>query len=410
MYSDFLTRTSNALASVGAIPLLSPDQIPASPDGLIGWDQILLADVPGQSTLFAFTRAPAALTVLQERVDALTGRLATMNFFRGQPINLLFIVASDNAADERTRRAMAKVVPAAYYAGLRPSVWVADLDSHGFIRGTRGGAIPGADALEEAIRSPVSVGGLDVIQAGVVRDRQTERSRAFYELMQGRQPIVTYGLVLVNVVVYLVELANGGPDNGNTLINMGALVPRLVLDGQWWRLFTVMFLHASIAHILFNMVSLVVVGTITERLYGSRRFLAIYLGAGLLGGVASLLHGMATNDLNTPAVGASGAIFGIVGALLTLRFQGSEVIPAYLRNRISSSMVPIVVLNLLLGVATAHIDNFAHLGGLVGGAALSFVFPLTKTVSGLATVSDAHLSIPTSAQTDEVRDRYKIEP
>jgi len=87
-----------------------------------------------------------------------------------------------------------------------------------------------------------------------------------------------------------------------------------------------------------------------------------------------------SNDLNTPAVGASGAIFGIVGALLTLRFQASEIIPVYVRSRISSSMVPIVVLNLLLGAVTQHVDNSAHLCGLIGGAALSFVFPLTRSL------------------------------
>lgn len=371
---------------------------------------MLLADIPGQSTLFAFTRAPDAPSLMQRRVDELTRRLAGMNFFRGQPLNIVYLAVSDVGLDDRTARTLSRVVPEAYYAGLRPSTWVVDLGRQRLIRGSRVSGIPGSEALQAAVAGGETTAALDRDTAGSLRNQQTDRTRAFYELMQGRQPLVTYALVAINVAVYGVVQAHGGPDNGNTLIDFGALVPNLVIHGQWWRLFTVMFLHASIPHILFNMISLVVVGAITERLYGSFRFLAIYLGAGLLGGLASLVHGMLTNDLNTPAVGASGAIFGIVGALLTLRFQRSDIIPVYLRNRISSSMVPIVVLNLLLGLSTQHIDNFAHLGGLVGGALLSFVFPVTRTIRGFATVSDAHLAIPAGSHPDEPESHYKIEP
>jgi membrane associated rhomboid family serine protease len=376
-YLQFLTRAAVGLAPVGAVPLIAPGQPAADPLGLAGWDQILLADNPGQPTVYAFARATQPV-VLQERLDALCRRLAALGFFQ-RPITLVAVAVLDGGDPPGLARRLGGIVPSAFYTGLRPVAWVVDLAS-GTTRKGGGRSFPGAEALEAAAHQSGAASEFDFGEAGRIRGRQVARAQAFYQLMQGRQPVVTYGLVAVNVLVYLVLVLNGGPENGDTLIRFGALVPNLVLGGQWWRLVTVMFLHASVAHILFNMISLVVVGTIAERLYGSPRFLAIYLGSGLIGGLASLVHGLLSNDLNTPAVGASGAIFGIVGALLTLRFQASEIIPVYVRSRIASSMVPIVVLNLLLGAVTQHVDNSAHLGGLIGGAALSFVFPLTRSL------------------------------
>jgi rhomboid protease GluP len=84
--------------------------------------------------------------------------------------------------------------------------------------------------------------------------------------------------------------------------------------------------------------------------------------------------------MSTPHVGASGAIFGIAGALMTLRFQRSDVIPLSVRQRISSSMLMLVVINLIVLAFTPNIDNAAHIGGLAGGMALSFVFPLVRSL------------------------------
>ena len=79
-----------------------------------------------------------------------------------------------------------------------------------------------------------------------------QRMQAFYTLMQGRQPIVTYGLIALNVAIYLLLYTRGGPSNENALRDMGALSPILIEHGQWWRLFTSIFLHASVAHILLS--------------------------------------------------------------------------------------------------------------------------------------------------------------
>jgi membrane associated rhomboid family serine protease len=378
-----LGRAAVGLASVGGVPLLSPGQQHLSSLVLEEWDQILLADNPGQTTLYAFTRADAARTALQKRLDELCKALALRGFFQ-RPMTLVAVAVAESRNSAEPAK-LAHVLPSAFYTGVRPVTWVVDLSS-GAVHKSANRSFLGAEALEAAARESGPATDLDVGEAGRIRSYQVARSQAFYQLMQGRQPVVTYGLTAINVAVYLVLVLNGGrPDpSSQVLIRFGALVPQRVLDGEWWRLVTVMFLHASIAHIAFNMISLVVVGTIAEKLYGSPRFLAIYLGSGLIGGLASLVHGIMSNDLNTPGVGASGAIFGIVGALLTLRFQRSEIIPEYVRSRISSQMVLIVVLNLVLGAATPHVDNSAHLGGLVGGAALSFLFPLTRSLEPTA--------------------------
>ncbi len=107
----------------------------------------------------------------------------------------------------------------------------------------------------------------------------------------------------------------------------------------------------------------------------------IYLGEGLIGGLAIYGYAVSTGHLDILGVGASGAIFGVAGALVTVRFQSSEVIPRYVRERVSTSMVPMVVISLGMSYLIPHVDNSAHLGGLAGGMTLSFILPLTRRVS-----------------------------
>jgi rhomboid protease GluP len=149
-----------------------------------------------------------------------------------------------------------------------------------------------------------------------------------------------------------------------------------------------MFLHANLTHLAVNMISLMYLGLIAERLYGSAKFTVIYMGAGLAGNVASVLYNSSTQihvgplavtggDPGALAVGASGAIFGIAGALFTLRYQRSELIPRAIRTRVSSSILMMVVINFVVLHFVPQVDNSAHLGGLVGGAILSLVLPIS---------------------------------
>jgi rhomboid protease GluP len=355
------------------------------PDWLAPWDEILVSETPGAAALSAFTTGDRSdARTLQERVDSLAAGLADLGVFRGSPIALNVIVTFVDSPPPDLRKAASHLVPRAYFPGLRPRSYAVDLATNA-VAGGRGTAL--RTVLEHALLT-----GWNTPDAADVEQRHRAhkaRTSQFYELMRGRQPVVTYSLVIVNVVIFVLMLwssggnafstvLHGGPVADGTVRDWGAQSPLLIEHGQWWRLFSEMFLHASLTHIVFNMASLLAVGTLAERLYGSTKFLAIYLGAGLIGSVASFSYAVAQGNLGLLGVGASGAIFGVAGALLTVRFQQTDVIPLALRRRISSSMAPLVVVSLFLAAVTPYVDNSAHLGGLIGGMALSFAFPLMK--------------------------------
>jgi rhomboid protease GluP len=299
-------------------------------------------------------------------------------------MRLVTVAAFQEGLDQASGRSISRLAPSTYYSGLKPSTWAVDLSSGrvytpGLLRSP-----DGSDIIRQAAGVAAGAKLPPPAEVEEARQRQSERLGAFFSLVQGRRPLVTYTLISLNVLIFILLYLNGGAGGGESesvLVNNGALVPRLVEDGQWWRLFTVMFLHASVQHILFNMTSLLAVGTLAERFYGSARFLAIYLGSGLIGALVSVVYFTLIGQPDAVGVGASGAIFGVAGALVTLRFQRSEVIPQRLRERVTSSMVPLVLISLPLSYLLApNVDNSAHVGGLLGGMLLSIIFPVTRSV------------------------------
>lgn len=146
------------------------------------------------------------------------------------------------------------------------------------------------------------------------------------------------------------------------LVEWGSNYGRLTLKGEWWRLFTSMFLHGSIWHIGFNMLALWQVGQVTERIFGSARFAALYVLAGLSGSLASVLWNPHVNS-----VGASGAIFGIIGGLLAFLGRKDSGVPPTVVADLRGSMIPFLLFSLWMGFIYPHTDNAAHIGGLVGG-------------------------------------------
>ena len=175
---------------------------------------------------------------------------------------------------------------------------------------------------------------------------------------------MTWLIIAINVIVWLLMELNGGSENSDTLIAFGAKVNELIDQGQVWRLLTAMFLHIGIIHLTVNQYSLYAVGTLLERFMGATRFAILYVLAGLCGSLASYWF-----SPNAISAGASGAIFGLLGALgifflLHRRLFG----PA--GNRMLANIVAVAAINLVLGASFAGIDNFAHVGGLLGGVAL----------------------------------------
>ena len=179
------------------------------------------------------------------------------------------------------------------------------------------------------------------------------------------RPIVTYILLAAIGVVFVAETLAGGSTSVEVLVRMGAKVTPLIAAGQYWRLFTSMFLHIGILHLLFNAYALFAIGTDLERLFGPWRFLTIYLLAGLFGSLASYAF-----SLNL-AAGASGAIFGVIGALAAFFALHRERLGSWGRARLGN-IAFLIVLNLIWGFTQRGIDNFAHLGGLLSGAALGW--------------------------------------
>ncbi len=178
---------------------------------------------------------------------------------------------------------------------------------------------------------------------------------------EGTGALVTKIMIGINVAVYALNLAQGsslGRTSGR-LFEEGALVILSpwggVGDGEWWRLITAAFLHGSVIHIAMNMFVLYMIGAPIEQAIGRGRFLALYLISGLSGSAGALLL-----DPNAITVGASGAIFGILGAALILERQRTYVL--------GGSALSLLVINLVFTFAIPNISIGGHLGGLAGGA------------------------------------------
>ena len=204
-----------------------------------------------------------------------------------------------------------------------------------------------------------------------------------------RSPFVMWALLAVNIVVWWVVSPPGGSASTEALLDFGAMFGPLIAEGEYWRLFTAIFLHVSPAHLILNGIALFVFGRLVERAYGHLRFLIIYILAGLAGSVASYM-------LNSIAVGAgaSGAIFGVLGALAAYVMVQRDLL-----GRMGQVLLAVVLImaamQLYYGLITPDIDNWAHAGGLVGGFAIGLGLapryrPTRSPADGDATLVDSN--------------------
>ena len=170
------------------------------------------------------------------------------------------------------------------------------------------------------------------------------------------EPVVTYALIAIDVVIYLVTVAQGAGINqpGGSLFGKWALYGPLVAQGDWWRLITAAFLHGSVIHIGLNMLALAWLGAPVERYIGSVRYLGLYIVSGLAGSAGALV---ATPTSVT--VGASGAVFGILGALLIIEYQQT--------GSVTGQAFTLILINLAFSFTVAGISIGGHIGGLIGG-------------------------------------------
>lgn len=192
---------------------------------------------------------------------------------------------------------------------------------------------------------------------------------SFQKTFQYGRPILTYLFLGINLLLYLLLEAKGSSTDIDTLILFGAKFIPNIIAGDYWRFITPMFLHIGWVHLFFNCLALFFLGRIVEGIYGSFRFFWIYLIAGIVGTVASFAF---TPQLSA---GASGAIFGLFGALLFFGWKNKNL---FFRT-LGSDVIVILFINLSIGFIFPMIDNFGHIGGLIGGFLISIILGLPFT-------------------------------
>lgn len=198
-----------------------------------------------------------------------------------------------------------------------------------------------------------------------INKKNEKRTKTAEKIFSHKKIVVTNIIIAICIVMFaLMYLLGSGSEDIGTLLNFGANLDTLVKSGEYYRLFTCMFLHIGILHLLCNMYSLHIIGREIENLYGKAKFLIIYILSGICGSILSIAF-----SHNTVSAGASGAIFGLLGALLYFGYYYRT----YLGATIRSSVLPVIIVNLVIGFLSSGIDNAAHIGGLVGGILASML-------------------------------------
>lgn len=167
-------------------------------------------------------------------------------------------------------------------------------------------------------------------------------------------PYVTIALIVINALIYFGTLLTGTYDE---VLNTFCVYGPYIRGGQYYRIITGMFLHGNIMHLFFNCWILYIIGSQLESFIGKYKYLLIYFISGISGSLFSMIFS------HNPSIGASGAIFGLLGSLIYFGYHYR----VYLGNYVKTQLIPLVILNLLIGFSTPSIDNFAHIGGLIGG-------------------------------------------
>src|SRR6266853_2967933 len=195
----------------------------------------------------------------------------------------------------------------------------------------------------------------------------------FLEAVWTRRPTYTYVFFGLNIVVFLMMALAGGSTNEPTLMAFGVKSNPEIVHGQWWRFVTPIFIHIGLLHLFFNSYALWIVGPQVERLYGGARFVILYVLTGVAG-----VYGSYAYHPNTISAGASGAIFGLFGVLLVFGLRYRSAIPPFFARAVGTGVLPVIVINLIIGFTIPQIDNSAHIGGLLAGAALAALLPFQR--------------------------------
>ena len=206
------------------------------------------------------------------------------------------------------------------------------------------------------------------------------------EVFKKKVPYVTIGLIAINTILFILMYLMNNEDYYIEKYSVWGY--GIVNNGEIYRLITGAFLHGSVSHYIINMYSLYIIGSQMEGFLGRWKYLGVYLFSALIGSLFSIIFSM------TPSVGASGAIFGLLGSLLYFGYHYR----VYLGSVIKSQVIPIIIINLLIGfLSNGRIDNFAHIGGLVGGILITMALGVKYKSSKVERINGAIVSIVLTA-------------
>lgn len=277
--------------------------------------------------------------------------------------------------DERTFIRISRAVTVAlgmllFLAGERAAAYL-EIDTSTYLLAVLALLLIGPTILPALLVPPLAALGL-VRRSAPERARSAPTARA-----ADRVPVAVTTIILVNVAVFLVMLAqyglmdpfaSGQPDvDVSTLTRFGAKTNALIRQGQHWRLLAHAFVHIGIVHLLVNACALYALGRLCESIYGSRRFLILYVASGIAGGLGSFLFS------DSVSAGASGAVFGLAGAGLVFSLKAGRWLPVQKRSQIALVLMLCIAVNIAFGILHPQIDNYAHLGGLCGGVLVSLL-------------------------------------
>lgn len=205
-------------------------------------------------------------------------------------------------------------------------------------------------------------------QKKILINNVTKQRKDIEEIFSYGKPLLTFLIIAINVFLFILLETRGGSTDVPNLIELGAKYNPAMIDGEWWRAITSMFLHIGLLHLFMNMLALYFLGVLLERIYGSTRFLFIYFLSGIGGSMTSFALS------SSVSAGASGALFGLFGALL---FFGVNYKKLFFQT-MGRNVIFILVLNLFIGILIPNIDMGAHLGGLITGFIASAIVSLPK--------------------------------
>ena len=251
---------------------------------------------------------------------------------------------------------------------------IQDIDKYNFVTE----AFPNITKIEEVPEKGLE---LFIKLSEEINEKNKEDAHKVDDVFSKKRPIITYALIISNLIMFVMMLLSGGNlsnIDASIAYDYGGLVNYKTMGGptELYRLVTSMFLHAGIFHLGFNLYALYVLGPQLESFFGKIKYLIIYLGSGIIGGLVSMVF----QADSLVSVGASGALFGLIGALIYFGYHYR----VYFGQVIKSQILPILFLNLILGFMLSGINIAAHIGGLIGGVLVA----MTVGVKYKSTTSD----------------------